>query len=248
MEIKYSQLILIFFMINIGHGLSVYGQEIDKDLLSLPALQRRDFPLTFDEQLKLELKQDLIAPKTDIRKQIMLSPLQYEVPDFNHNLQHNLNLDKILYTTPMYPLGDNSMLYIYQTNDIMPGISHVYSVTAGLNLQPTENWHINVSNSTDKYRDFTGIYNDYTINASSFISLSDNIGVNIYGSYSTNAMNNTRAGAAIYSPLAPYSYYGGSIEFKITDKFGIEAGMLRQYNTWRRKWENVYYASPKFYK
>ncbi|MDO5665906.1 MAG: hypothetical protein Q4G63_11710, partial [Bacteroidia bacterium] len=174
--------------------------------------------------------------------------LQYEKPKYNIPT-YNLNLDKIsLSHYPLSYLGENNVLYMSHTNDLMPGMAAVNNINLGLKIQPTENWHIDISNSAYKYRDFTGIYNDYTINASSYISLSDNFGINVYGRYSTQALDNTNAGSIPYSPFAPYSYFGGSVEFKITDKFGIEAGMLRQYNTWRRRWENVYFVAPKFYK
>ncbi len=223
-------------------SLPIHSQKSEVDSVNFPILLHPNFPLSFHEQMR----QNLVKSSMETKKTLPL--LQYEKHKYNIST-YNLNLDKnSLLHYPVYHLGENSMLYMSRTNDLMPGMADVNNINLGMKMQPTEGWYLDISNSAYKYRDFTGIYNDYTINASSYISLSDNFGINVYGSYSTQAMNNTNAGSIPYSPFAPYSYYGGSLEYKITDKFGIEVGMLRQYNTWRRKWENVYFAAPKFYK
>lgn len=229
--------------------LLVYAQQTGTDSITLNILQRREYPLSFGEQFKQQLSRDMLVPTIEIRKPLTLDfPHKYEAPKYE-NRNHNLHLDKISFLSyPYYSLGENAALYMSRTDDLLPGIAAMNNINVGLVIQPTENWYINISNSAYKYRDFTGIYNDYTINASSYVSLSENLGINIYGSYSTQAMNNTVSGAMPHSPFAAYSYYGGSIEFRITDKFGIEAGVLRQFNTWTRRWENMYYVAPKFYK
>lgn len=241
-----SLFILILFQVC---SLVVSAQQTEVDSINLPALKYREYPLNIEEQFRQELRRDLLSPSMEIKKPLTLNfPLQYETPTYQ-TPKHNLHLDRISFPSyPVYSVGDNSVFYMNQTQDLMPGVASANAVTAGFKVQATENWYIDISNSANKYRDFTGIYNDYTINASSYISLSDNFGINAFGSYSTQSMNNAHAGSIPYSPFAPNSYFGGSVEFKITDKFGIEAGMLRQYNAWRRRWENVYFVAPKFYK
>lgn len=240
---------LTFVMFTLQTCCFLVSAQIGTDSITLNILQRREYPLSFGEQFKQQLSYDILVPSIEIRKSLTLDfPLKYEAPKYE-NRNHNLHLDKISFLSyPHYSLGENAALYMSRTDDLLPGVAAMNNINAGLVIHPTENWYINISNSAYKYRDFTGIYNDYTINASSYVSLSDNLGINVYGSYSTQAMNNTVRGAMPYSPFAPYSYYGGSIEFKITDKFGIEAGMLRQFNTWTRRWKNMYYVKPKFYK
>lgn len=216
------------------YSLPIHSQESEVDSVK--------FPLSFHEQIRGNLVKSSMVTKNT------LPLLQYEKPKYDIST-YNLNLDKnTLSHYPVFYLGENTNIYMSGTNDLMPGMAGVNSFNLGIKIQPAKDWYIDISNSAYKYRDFTGIYNDFTINASSYISLFDNFGINVYGRYSTQAMNNINAGSIPYSPFEPYSYYGGSLEYKITDKFGIEVGMLRQYNTWRRKWENVYFAAPKFYK
>ena len=42
--------------------------------------------------------------------------------------------------------------------------------------------------------------------------------------------------------------YGGTLEFKISDSFGIEAGAEREFNPMTRKWEPHPIIMPVFYK
>lgn len=42
--------------------------------------------------------------------------------------------------------------------------------------------------------------------------------------------------------------YGGTLEFKISDSFGIEAGAEREFNPMTRKWETHPIIMPVFYK
>lgn len=135
----------------------------------------------------------------------------------------NVQNQFVYYDYSNYPLGDNDVFYMNHLYDIMPGMSSVNSISAGFKMQPTGNWYINLGSSAYQHRDFSGIYNDFTIDASSYISISDNLGLNLYGRYSVNGMNNVDAGSVMNLPFAPYSFCGGSIEFRITDKLDIEA-------------------------
>lgn len=229
--------------------LSVAAQYIDTNSVVFPILPYHEFSLNLKEEFKHDLRQELIMNTSKNNKSISLNfPFKYELNN-GVVLQHNLNLNEILLQpSPVYYIGDNSIFQMNQPQDITPSLSSICNVCVGFKIQATENWSIDISSSAYKYKDFSGIYNDFSINASSYIPVSENFGVNVYGSYALNAINNANAGSVPYSPFAPSSYYGGSVEYKISDKFGIEAGMLRQYNPWKRKWENVYFAAPKFYK
>ena len=42
-------------------------------------------------------------------------------------------------------------------------------------------------------------------------------------------------------------YYGGTIEVKITDRFGLEGGMERHLDPFSGKWKNTPVIRPVFY-
>ena len=87
--------------------------------------------------------------------------------------------------------------------------------------------------------------NDVGINGSIKFKLTDNISINGYGQYSAYAKQNN-----VYGPLMnmyPTTYFGGTLEYKITGKFGIEAGIVRELNPFNGKWENKPYFAPVFY-
>lgn len=226
--------------------------QTDIDTSAVRLLPAHD-TTNFGNSLEIKLRQDIVRPEFSEDWAIKISnPFHYErnqssyinpmIPfdtEFMKNVYHDYS---------NYPVGNDGVFYMNNLYDIMPGMSSMNSISAGFKIQPTENWYINLGSSAYQYRDFSGIYNDFTIDASSYISISDNLGLNLYGRYSVNGRNNADAGSVMNSPFAPSSFYGGSIEFRITDKFGIEAGVLREYNVWRRRWENVYFAAPKFYK
>lgn len=82
----------------------------------------------------------------------------------------------------------------------------------------------------------------YNVSVNSGINyrLSDRVTLKAVGQYSVN--NNQ---SFMYNPMGGGTYYGGSIEVRISDKIGIEAGMERY--RFGNKWVESYYISPVFY-
>lgn len=224
-----------------------YTQKLNEDSLNIHMLQQHENAFDMKDNLKQKLLQQFTKSNMgmDVPFKIDLSS-QYEIPSYKPVLKPTGNFN--ILPANAYSIGDYGKLYLSHRQNYIPGISTVNAASATFKIQPTEKWFINIGSTASKYRDYSGIYNNLTIDASTYIPIAENFGLNVYGSYSTNAQNNANAGAIMYSPFAPNSYYGGSIEVKITDKFGIEAGMLREFNVWTRKWQNVYFATPKFYK
>ncbi|WP_418895324.1 hypothetical protein [Limibacterium fermenti] len=137
-------------------------------------------------------------------------------------------------------------LYLYGRVEEIPGIAIVNSATVGIILQPTEYWNMNVGGSAYRFRNLKGLYNDFTINASTHIEISDIIGLNIFGSYSTNARLNAHPGELKYSPFAPTTHYGGSIQYQKSNKFSLETGIKRELNVWTNEWESIIFIRSNF--
>ncbi len=72
--------------------------------------------------------------------------------------------------------------------------------------------------------------------------INDWLRVRTYGQYSINGQQNSTQG--YLTPIAPQSRYGMVMEFKITERVSVEAGMERIYNPMKMKWENVPVFSP----
>lgn len=249
--LKQVLVITVIFFSFVG---TVHAQQRESrgDSFPFSTLPGREFKLEYNHKLMQGLNPDLMRPNILMKKHILPDmPLQYELPPYetwHKPIYNSLNLSGGILNSNLisYPVLGKNAFYLSGTQELMPGISSMNSMTAGFMVQPTDNWIININSSAVKYRDFIGIQNDFTINATTYISLSDNWGINIYGSYSMNEMNNVIKGFDMKSPFAPNSYFGGSLEYKFTDKVSLEAGMRREFNPWLRRWESVYYVVPKF--
>ncbi|KGL48754.1 hypothetical protein HR13_04955 [Porphyromonas gulae] len=76
--------------------------------------------------------------------------------------------------------------------------------------------------------------------------LIDNVFINGFGTYPL--YSSTRSGLNMAVPMHGFGpQYGGSIELKVSERFGFAVGAEREYNIWTRRWETHYFAYPVFY-
>lgn len=87
---------------------------------------------------------------------------------------------------------------------------------------------------------------DIGINASMRFKLNDRLYLKAHGRYSAAMHSGRNLGQAMQGML-PQTYYGGGLEYKINDKFGVEGGVVREFNPMTRKWSNRPYIGPIFY-
>lgn len=88
-------------------------------------------------------------------------------------------------------------------------------------------------------------FNDAGLSGSAKFIINDRIRLNAYGQYSANGGKNGVQGPMM--GMYPQTFYGGTIEVKITEKFGIEGGVVRELNPFNGKWVNRPVISPVFY-
>lgn len=87
-------------------------------------------------------------------------------------------------------------------------------------------------------------FKDFGVSGRMRIQVADRLFLNAYGTYSL--YSNT--GPGHLPPLMyPTTSFGGTIEVKVSDKFGIEGGAQRGFNMFTRQWETSYYVLPVFY-
>lgn len=85
-----------------------------------------------------------------------------------------------------------------------------------------------------------------SLNGSLRYEVIDNIYINGYGSYPIYNSSHTNLNTNVF-PRGSGPMFGGSMEIKLSDKFGFAVGAEREYNIWKRRWETNYYAYPVFY-
>jgi len=104
--------------------------------------------------------------------------------------------------------------------------------------------------STGIYAAKFNIYNDFMndggVNGAFKINLSDRIKINLFGQYSITGSR--VAISPFISPLYPHSDFGGSMEFKIADSWGLILGAENEYDVFLRKWVTRPFIMPVFYK
>lgn len=138
-----------------------------------------------------------------------------------------------------YPVGDVSQIDLnitYTINDWLTVTGGVYMAKYRMPGSPL------MSGA------FMNNYNDFGINTSFNFKLTDRLYLKAFGRYSVNMNDRSRPFMPAMEGIFPQTHYGGGFEYKINDKFGVEGGLIREFNPMRRKWTTRPYVAPIFYK
>lgn len=115
-------------------------------------------------------------------------------------------------------------------------VGHSWEVTDGITL------YGGVYASDNMYH--TTRFKDFGVSGRIRVQVADGVFLNGYGNYSVYD-------SGVPGQRPPFMYptdsYGGSVEVKITDKFGLQAGVQRGFSLFTRQWETSYYVLPVFY-
>ncbi len=144
-----------------------------------------------------------------------------------------------------YPISDQTWLTSSSIQSGYPTLGAVRSVNLNFNYQPADWLVISAGPYGAKYNLYGNQYNDVGVNGAVKFILHDRIRLNGYGQYSVNSDRNRVQGPMM--GMYPQTFYGGTIEVKLTNKFGIEGGVIRELNPFNGKWVNRPYFAPVFY-
>ncbi len=257
----------LLFITLLAISATVYGQtETPRD--TFPPFKKE--PLRLNEKLDNYLNID--ANDNNARqasKAALYEPFQKEVPK-----AVDLNMPPLdIYTGPplesntftRHPfandysfrsglvISDNAWLSSASIQNTYPTLGAVRTVSMNFNYQPLDWLVVSAGPYGSKYN-----LNQYTLNSMGMQALNDvgvngavkfilhdRIRLNAYGQYSVNQKSNRVEGPMM--GMFPQTYYGGTIEVKITEKFGVEGGIIRELNPFNGKWVNRPYFAPVFY-
>lgn len=250
---------LVFILLLLVSVTSYSQTETPKD--SFPPLKKGSFK--FDERLENYLnldvssnnksaltKYDLYKPLekgADATIDLMLPPLDvYLGPPVESNTftRYPFANDYSYYSGMI--LADEAWLSSSSIQNTYPSIGAVRSVSMYFNYQPTDWLIISAGPYASKYALYGGNFNDIGAGGNMKFILSDRIRINARGQYSVRGKHNGVEGPMM--GMYPQTYYGGTLELKITEKFGIEGGVIRELNPFNGKWVNRTYFAPVFYK
>jgi len=97
-----------------------------------------------------------------------------------------------------------------------------------------------------KFNIYNDFLNDGGVTGAFKIKLSDRLNINLFGQYSITGSK--IAISPFISPLYPHSDFGGSMEFKVNDNWGLIMGAENEYDVFLRKWVTRPFIMPVFYK
>lgn len=151
-------------------------------------------------------------------------------------------------------ISDQLWLTSSSIQNTYPTLGAIRSVNLHLNYQPADWLIISGGPFGSKYellgRSFNhnpggNSFNDVGASGNLKFILHDRIRLNGFGQYSVYGKKNKVEGPMM--GMYPQTYYGGSIELKITQKFGVEGGVIRELNPFNGKWVNRPFIAPVIY-
>jgi hypothetical protein len=144
-----------------------------------------------------------------------------------------------------YAISNGMWLSSSSSYSTYPLIGATRDVGINFNWRPIDWLAVSAGPYGAKYNLFGATYNDVGVSGAVKFILTDRIRLNGYGQYSANGNRNGVAGPLMN--MYPQTYYGGTIEVKITRNFGVEGGVIRELNPFSGKWVNRPYIAPVFY-
>lgn len=249
------------FILLLAISATAYSQtELPKD--SFPSLKKT--PIKFDEKLDNYLKTDNAKSSAFDTKKTALEPVKksddlkmpdIKLPPINVYLGppiENNTFTRFPFANDYtfhsgYLISDKSWLSSSSTRNTYPTIGGIQTISMRFNYQPTDWMIISAGPYGSKYNFLGRNYHDTGATGSVKFILHDRIRINGYGQYSAYGEKN-KVNGPMMGGMFPQTYYGGTIELKISDKFGVEGGVIRELNPLNGKWENRPYFAPVFYK
>jgi len=184
------------------------------------------------------LSRSMLSPSYELKTPIInLPPLTYI--HFPH-----LSLDDHFYN--QYAINRRSWINTSMSSTNYYGLGGVYTIGANINRKLGEFGILTGGVYTSKYNAYNNFSNSTGVNGNFKIILTDRISLNTFGQYSIGG--NATGIAPYLSTLYPTSFYGGSLEFKVTDKWGIVTGASSEFDVFSRKWVTRPFIMPLFYK
>lgn len=150
-----------------------------------------------------------------------------------------------------HELTNDLSLTTLSSKETFPGLGGLNLISADLHYQPWDWLSLSGGVYAAKYNmvGAKGLmhFNDLGFNASMRFKLHDRVYIRAHGMYSINSNDKNRNFRPSMTGMYPQTYYGAGVEFKVTNKFGVEGGAVRELNPMNGKWQNRLYIMPIFY-
>lgn len=214
----------------------IQQEENTSDILSPEELKRRE---EFVKTLSFQVPKLYVGPVAEDIKFGRILPNNDDYSFYNFTPFNEDFAVASRSTHISYPVGDISQIDL----NIAYAINDWFTVTGGVYMAKYR-----MPGSPLMGGAFMNDYNDLGINTSLNFKLTDRLYLKAFGRYSVNMNDRSRPFMPAMEGIFPQTHYGGGFEYKINDKFGVEGGLIREFNPMRRKWTTRPYVAPIFYK
>ncbi len=241
---KRFQLALFVFSVSISFA------QTQSDTISTKTIPTRhissDFNQTiFDKSLqRIPLTLDMNSFYKQKLAETALRTPTITIASFYNPLTPALNIENNLYN--QYRVSNLSWISTSRTSNTYSGLGGAYTINANYNVKVGSFAILSAGMYASKYNIYNNFQNDMGFNGNIKFVLSDRISINASGQYSTQG--NKNGISPFLSTMYPSTNYGGSFEFKVTDKWGLIMGAEQEFDVFTRKWVTTPYILPIFYK
>ena len=183
----------------------------------------------------------LIA-NSDLNKPIFKSEiLDLKIPSFTPDFDYSVN------TYSFIPINSNSWISTSRNNSNYLGLGGLSSAGAQYNWKINDFMFYSGGAAFSKFNIYNNFSNNLSLNSNLRFELSDRFFFNVFGNYTTSSQPQMNLFLSTYDSMYPQKNFGGSFEFKVTDKWGVVTGAEREFDPFRGKWVTKPFIMPVFY-
>jgi len=164
-----------------------------------------------------------------------------QVPKFVPNFDYSIN------TYSLIRINSNSWITTARINSNYLGLGGLSSAGAQYNWKVNDFMFYSGGATFSKFNIFNNFSNNLSLNSNLRFELSDRVFLNVFGNYTTPSPSQMNLFLSTYDSMYPQKNFGGSFEFKVTNKWGIVTGAEREFDPFKGKWVTKPFIMPIFY-
>lgn len=164
-----------------------------------------------------------------------------QVPKFVPKFDYSIN------TYSLIPINSNSWITTARINSNYLGLGGLSSAGAQYNWRINDFMLYSGGATFSKINIYNNFSNNLSLNSNLRFELSDRFFFNVFGNYTTPSPSQMNLFLSTYDSMYPQKNFGGSFEFKVTDKWGIVTGAEREFDPFKGKWVTKPFIMPIFY-
>lgn len=211
-----------------NHKLSSGSHPLDKNSSVNNTSERTDYRINEDTEaadIKVSVPKFYIGPESNYSAKPITNPYVDDYSFYKRNI-----------------VMDGGWISTVSSHTSFPALGSLTQIRANYEYMLSEHIITSVGVYGARYFYNLSSFEDFGVNASLRYQVTDRFAVIGFGQYSARSNINNIGGDNAW--MIPNTHYGGAVEFKITDNFGVQGGLKRELNPMNGRWRNVPFFSP----